>query len=253
VAPPTESTTNQLFDRIGHGYSRYRRPDPRISARILRALGSSRTVLNVGAGAGSYEPQDRSVVAVEPSEIMIAQRPSGSAPVVCASAMALPFCDEAFDAALAILTIHHWPDRERGISEMKRAATEKLLILTWEPPDKPFWLTSDYLPHFLESDRLLFPPWFRDRGDTLDIITIPVPHDCSDGFLCAYWRRPEAYLDPGVRDAISTFSRVGNYERALDRLRHDLADGEWYRRYGDLLSEDEMDFGYRLVILSARP
>ena len=165
--------------------------------------------------------------------------------------MALPFGDRCFDAAMAILTIHHWPDRDRGISELKRVARQKILVLTWEPPQNAFWLTADYLPHFLEADRILLAPWFRARADVLDVVAIPVPHDCTDGFLCAYWRRPEAYLDDGVRNAISTFSRVGTYEQGLQRLRQDLADGSWHRRNGHLLGETEMDLGYRLVIIAA--
>lgn len=241
-----------VFDRIGAGYVQYRRPDPRIMAFITAALGSSRTVVNVGAGAGSYEPQDRSVVAVEPSQVMIRQRPADAAPVVRATAMALPFRDHCFDAAIAILTIHHWPDRERGISEMKRVAREKVLVLTWEEPESSFWLTADYLPNFLEADRVLLPPWFRGRGDTLEVVPIPIPHDCTDGFLCAYWRRPEAYLDPDVRNAISTFSRVGNFETGIARLRTDLNDGTWHRRYGHLFGKQAMDLGYRLLVIDAK-
>src|SRR5260370_1269755 len=145
---------------------------------------------------------------------MIAQRAKDSAPALRASAMALPFRDDSFDAAMAILTLHHWPDRERGLAEMKRVARRRCVILTWEPPETDFWLTADYLPHFLEADRKLFPPWFRGGPESALVRTvpIPVPGDCSDGFLCAYWRRPEAYLDPNIRGAISTFARVGDFE-----------------------------------------
>lgn len=242
--------TSAPYDTIGSGYSRYRRPDLRIAALITQAMGTSDSVINVGAGAGSYEPDDRLVIAVEPSETMIRQRALKSAPVVRASAMALPFRNRSFNAALAILTIHHWPDRDAGIRELKRVAQDRVVILTWEPPQIPFWL-HDYLPHFLESDRKTFAPWFRDDPDVLAITPVPVPHDCSDGFFCAYWRRPEAYLDPGVRNAISTFSRVGTFERGLERLRNELSDGTWRRRYGHLLDQTELDLGYRLVTLSA--
>jgi SAM-dependent methyltransferase len=243
--------TAALYDRIGHGYSNHRRPDPRISALIGRALENCDSVVNVGAGTGSYAPQGGHVVAVELSETMIRQRPVDSAPFVRADAMALPFRDHSFSAAMAILTIHHWPDRDSGIREMKRVARDRVLILTWEPPHTPFWLMRDYLPHFLEYDRKTFPPWFRDDPDTLAVTPVPVPHDCTDGFLCAYWRRPEAYLDAGIRNAISTFSRVGGFESGLDRLRSDLNDGTWHRRYGHLLEKTELDLGYRLVALSA--
>jgi SAM-dependent methyltransferase len=179
---------------------------------------------------------------------MIAQRPKDSAPVLRASAMALPFRDDAFDAAMAILTLHHWPDRERGLAEMKRVARGRRVILTWEPPETDFWLTADYLPHFLESDRNLLP-WFHGGPEPIEVRPIPVPADCTDGFLCAYWRRPEAYLDPDIRSAISSFARVGDFERGLARLRDDLADGTWHRRHGHVLAETELDLGYRLVVI----
>lgn len=240
----------QLYDRIGLRYRPYRQPDPRIAATIIDALGDAKSVLNVGAGAGSYEPSGREVIAIEPSRTMIDQRPKDSAPVVQASAMQLPFGDKIFDASMAILTIHHWLDRQGGLAEMKRVTRGRCAILTWEPPKAEFWLMSDYLPHFLEADRVLFPPWFGDDPDTLDIRPIAVPHDCKDGFLCAYWRRPEAYLDPNVRGGISTFARLGGYEAGLARLRSDLADGSWHRKYGHLLYETHMDLGYRLVTLA---
>ena len=243
--------TTVLYDRIGHGYSNHRRPDPRITALIREALENCDSVVNVGAGTGSYEPKDRHVVAVEPSETMIRQRPADSAPVIRASAMGLPFRDDSFSAAMAILTIHHWPDRENGIRELKRVAKDRVVILTWEPPETPFWLTSDYVPHFLEYDRKTFPAWFREDPDTLSVTPVPVPHDCTDGFLCAYWWRPEAYLDTGIRNAISTFSRLGGFESGLDRLRDELNDGTWHRRYGHLLDETELDLGYRLIALAA--
>ncbi len=240
---------HQLYDVIGTHYARHRKADPRIAAAIIAALGDAESVLNLGAGAGSYEPRDRQVIAVEPSATMIAQRPKGNAPVLRASAMALPFRDGAFDSAMAILTLHHWPDRHRGLAEMKRVTRRRCVILTWEPPKTGFWLTADYLPHFLESDRRLFPPWFHDGFDPVDVRTVPVPADCTDGFLCAYWRKPEAYLDPNIRSAISTFARVGDFEQGLARLREDLADGTWHRRHGHVLAETELDLGYRLVII----
>src|SRR5262245_20676868 len=162
----------RLYDKIGENYSRYRRPDPRIAAMIATALGDAGAVLNIGAGAGSYEPSDREVIAVEPSPVMIAQRPCGNAPVVRASAMALPFRDGAFEAAMAILTVHHWPDRERGVAEMKRVTRGACVILTWERPPDPFWLTADYLPHFLEADLKIFPPWFRETAKDVQVVPI---------------------------------------------------------------------------------
>ena len=241
----------QLYDRIGKNYAQYRKTDRRIAQSIVDALGDARSVVNIGAGTGGYEPTDRSVVAVEPSQTMIAQRVAGAAPVVRASAMDLPFSDGAFDAALAILTLHHWPDAMRGLHEMARVA-RRWVILTWEEPQTDFWLTRNYLPHFLETDRALFPPWFRNHPGVLDVHAVPIPHDCEDGFFCAYWRRPEAYLDPDVQGAISTFSRVGNFELGIEKLRQDLADGSWKKRNRELLAKTEMDLGYRLVIGEGR-
>lgn len=239
-----------LYDRIGTNYSSYRRPDPRIAALIAQALGPSRSVLNVGAGTGSYEPIDRNVVAVEISRTMIDQRRTGAPLAVQASAMNLPFADDAFDAAMAVLTVHHWADLECGLREMRRVSAGPCVILTWEPPPTPFWLTEDYLPEIVEEDLKLFPPWFRGDDKQCVITPVPVPADCSDGFLGAYWRRPEMYLDPGARRAISSFGRGHDFSVGLERLRRDLADGGWHRRRGYLMGLDELDLGYRLVVLS---
>jgi SAM-dependent methyltransferase len=239
----------QPYDVIGKGYADWRQPDPRIAAMIRDALGDANSVVNVGAGTGSYEPRDRAVIAVEPSEVMIRQRSNNNALVVCASAMDLPLRDNSVAAAMAILTLHHWPDRSRGLAEMKRVTEGRCVILTWVPPPTAFWLTADYLPHFLEADRLLFPRWFDDDPDVVDVQPVQVPHDCTDGFLCAYWCRPQAYLIPEIRGAISTFSRVGGFTPGLVRLASDLEDGTWAERYGRLLTEDSLDLGYRLVIL----
>jgi SAM-dependent methyltransferase len=240
----------QLYDAIGIGYRNYRCPDPRLAAAIIRALGGAGSVVNVGAGAGSYEPKDRPVVAVEPSLAMIRQRQAGSAPVVQASAMHLPFRDAAFVTALAVLTVHHWPDRARGLCELSRVAERQVVIVTWDPATSGFWLVEDYFPAVGEVDRHIFPSieeFGRALGDVA-VHPVLVPYDCADGFLGAYWRRPYAYLDPGVRGAISTFSKIGDITSGLARLRSDLADGTWGRRYGYLLSQIEFDLGYRLVV-----
>jgi SAM-dependent methyltransferase len=242
--------TGQLYDTIGDGYTVYRRPDPRIAAAIDRALADADTVLNVGAGTGSYEPTDRKVVAVEPAPSMIRQRGAGSAPAVQASATHLPFRDGAFDTTLAILTLHHWPDRARGLAELARVARQRVVILTWDPASPNFWLTDDYFPALAAIDRPIFPTMeeLRRTFGHLETRALPIPHDCIDGFLGAYWRRPHAYLDPGVRGAISTFTRLDSLEPGLSRLRSDLADGTWERRHGHLLAASELDLGYRLVI-----
>jgi SAM-dependent methyltransferase len=244
----------QLYDEIGIGYGNYRRPDPRVAAPILRALGEADSVVNVGAGAGSYEPTDRPVVAVEPSLAMIRQRRAGGAPVVQASVTHLPFRDAAFAAALAVLTVHHWPDRARGLTELARVARRRLVIVTWDPAVSGFWLIDDYFPEIAEIDRSTLPS-IEDLGEVLgDIEVRPllVPHDCSDGFLGAYWRRPYAYLDAGVRSAMSVFSKLEDVESGLAHLRSDLEDGTWRRRNGHLLRQAEIDLGYRLVIAHCR-
>ncbi len=247
-----ESRTHvtHLYDTIGVGYRALRRPDPRIAAAITEALGSAGTVVNVGAGAGSYEPAERRVVAVEPSREMIRQRPTDAAPVVQASATALPFRAGAFDAALAVLTVHHWPDRAQGLAELRRVARDRVVILTWAPDAARFWLVDDYFPELVAIDRAIFPT--RDELERqlgpVELRPLPIPHDCVDGFLGAYWRRPHAYLDAAVRGAISTFSKLADVEPGLDRLRRDLEDGTWARRHGPFLTRSALDLGYRLVV-----
>ncbi len=244
----------QLYDEIGVGYRNARRPDPRIASAILRALGEAESVVNVGAGAGSYEPADRFVIAVEPSMTMILQRRQGSAPAIQASAIRLPFRDASFAAALAILTVHHWPDRARGLDELARVAADRVVILTWDPATSGFWLVEEYFPEIVEIDRPIFPSLeeFRRTLGRIEVSTLPIPHDCVDGFLGAYWRRPHAYLDADIRRAISTFSKIHTLEPGLDQLRRDLEDGTWERRYGDLRSCSEIDLGYRLVVSPRR-
>jgi SAM-dependent methyltransferase len=225
-----------------------------VTAAITRALADAATVVNVGAGAGSYEPPDRRVVAVEPSAAMVAQRRPGSAPVVRASATHLPFRDASFAAALAVLTVHHWPDRPRGLAELARVARDRVVLLTWDPATPGFWLVDEYFPEIWTIDRPIFPTLedLRRALGAIEIRPLAVPHDCTDGFLGAYWRRPEAYLDPGVRGAISTFSKIGEVEPGIARLRRDLDDGTWLRRHADLLDQADLDLGYRLVIAERR-
>jgi SAM-dependent methyltransferase len=240
----------QLYDTIGVDYGSYRRPDARIAAAIMHALGDLAPVVSVGAGTGSYEPCDRPVVAVEPSMAMIRQRQAPTIPVVQASATHLPFRDAAFAAALAVLTIHHWPDRGRGLAELARVARRRLVIVTYDPAATGFWLVEDYFPAIGEIDRQILPSLeeLRRAVGPVDVRPLPIPHDCTDGFLGAYWRRPSAYLDPGVRNAISTFAKLPNTDAGLSRLRADLADGTWERRYGHLLHRTALDLGYRLVV-----
>lgn len=236
------------YDLIGINYADLRRPDPRIGAIIDRALGSARTVVNVGAGTGSYEPADRSVVAVEPSAEMIRKRRPGAARAIQASADALPFDDASFEAAMAVLTIHHWPDKAAGLAEMRRVSSGPIVLLTFDPAHRP-WLT-DYLPELAELDDAIMPAMadYERWLGPVQITPVPVPHDCSDGFLYAFWRRPTAYLDPHIRSGSSSFWAIKNSQAGIDRLKRDLETGEWEHRYGDLLALEAYDAGYRLVV-----
>lgn len=242
----------ELYDTIGRGYADQRKPDPRVAEAILSALGNAGSVVNVGAGAGAYEPTDRFVVAVEPSMTMIEQRTSAAAEIVQATATSLPFGHDSFDAGLAVLTVHHWPDRALGLSELRRVVRNRIVVLTWDPASPGFWLT-DYLPEIFHLDRPPFPTIgeFRRLLGPVRVQTIPVPHDCTDGFLGAHWRRPHAYLDGRVRAAISTFSKLTEIDSSLGRLHADLVSGKWRRRYGELLQLTELDLGYRLIVARA--
>jgi len=239
---------SELYDRIGRGYATQRRPDPRIYQQIRRRLGDVTSLVNVGAGTGSYEPKDLPVTAVEPSAEMIAQRALRTN-VVRAKAEALPFRDASFDATLAILTVHHWRDRQAGLQECARAARKQISMLTWDPGSDGFWLTQEYFPELLDHDRRVFPSLGEIRAALGRVAVEPVlvPADCVDGFLGAYWRRPRAYLDSGVRSAMSSFARVTDLEDRLKALKSDLENGAWDRRHRHLLEADELDLGYRLV------
>ncbi len=236
------------YDTIGINYAELRKPDPRIARVIEGALGSAQTVLNVGAGTGSYEPADRSVTAVEPSREMIRKRSPGAAQAVQASADHLPFGDKSFDASMAILTIHHWPDKAAGLREMRRVTRGRIVLLTFDPSHRP-WLT-DYLPELATLDEAQAPAMsdYERWLGRVEITPVLVPHDCSDGFLYAYWRRPAAYLDERIRSGSSSFWAIGSAEAGLERLKRDLESGEWERRYADLLALDAYDAGYRLVV-----
>lgn len=240
----------RAYERIGGGYHHRRRPDPRVAAPLLAALGDAATVVNVGAGAGSYEPTDRTVVAVEPSAVMLAQRRSGSAPAAGAVAEALPFPDASFDAALAVLTLHHWTDWPAGLAELRRVA-RRLVVLHFEP-GFPFWLADEYVPQTRDLDLASAPTVAQVVAElgAARVEPVLVPHDCADGFFAAYWRRPAAYLDPSVRAAISNFARLGAAVTApgLERLRQDLEDGSWEAAHADLLAANGLDAGYRLIV-----
>ena len=240
------------YDTLGVGYSAVRQEDPRLAARIRAAVGDARSLLNVGAGAGSYEPEDLEVTAVEPSEVMRAQRPPGAAPAIEARAEELPFDDASFDVAIAILSDHHWEDRDRGLAELRRVARRRVVLFNAEPHSvADSWLVRDYLRGFmgLVSDGYSLERTLATLGGGR-IEPVPIPHDCRDGFMHAYWRRPHAYLDPRVRAGISVFGLLDprHVDEAMAKLAADLASGEWQRRNGALLELHELDLGYRLLV-----
>lgn len=238
-----------LYDRIGINYAELRKPDPRIAKTIEQALGPARLILNVGAGTGSYEPADRQLTAVEPSLEMIRQRSPSAAKAIQAYADDLPFADGSFEVSMAILTLHHWPDKAAGLREMRRVTRGPIVLLTFDPQHRP-WLT-DYLPQLAALDEAQAPQ-MSDYERWLGHVRISpllVPHDCTDGFLYAYWRRPSAYLDARIRSGSSSFWAIRDAaEAGLSKLARDLDTGEWQRRYAELLALDAYDAGYRLVV-----
>lgn len=240
------------YDRIGATYRSTRRPDPRIASQVHAALTTMDTVVNVGAGSGSYEPA-QTVVAVEPSMVMIAQRPAGSAPCVRAVAEAIPLRDKCVDAAMALLTVHHWSDVAAGIRQLRRVARRRIVVLTWDQSViQNFWLLREYLPDAARINEELHVPLARlvELLGGAHVQTVPVPHDCTDGFGAAYWRRPHAYLDPTVRAGISmlAYARPGSLAEGLGRLAADLRSGQWQQRHPELLDQHELDAGYRLLV-----
>ncbi len=240
------------YEQHGRTYAQFRREDPRIAARIHAALGGARTVLNVGAGAGSYEPHDRWVLAVEPSETMRAQRPHDAAPAINASAQALPLDDNAVDAAMACVTIHHWQPPSQGLAELRRVSRGPVVIFTFELDALPAW-QHEFLREGLERERPRFPALAdiaAALGGRTRIERIPTPADCTDGFFEAFWRRPEALLDPQIRSAQSIWALLdtGVEQRMVDRLAEALASGAWDAEHGHLRGRESFDGALRLVI-----
>jgi SAM-dependent methyltransferase len=240
------------YDRIGASYPATRQPDPRIASQVHAALSMMGTVVNVGAGTGSYEPP-QTIAAVEPSMVMITQLPSGSAPCVLATAEALPLRDKCVDAAMAMLTVHHWSDVAAGIRQLRRVTRYRIVVLTWDQAvTRKFWLLREYLPEAARISDALYVPvnHLVELLGGAEVQTVPVPSDCTDGFGAAYWRRPEAYLDPTVRAGISMLAYAGESALAdgLSRLAADLRSGKWHDRHGELLGQEQLDAGYRLLI-----
>jgi SAM-dependent methyltransferase len=250
--------TGATYDRIGRGYGKHRRGDPRIAALIEEALDDARTVVNVGAGAGSYEPRDREVTAVEPSAEMISQRPADAAPAVQASAESLPFGDDSFDAAMAVLTAHHWADLNAGISEILRVTRQRVVMVAFDPEAlESLWITADYFPAMLELKRPS-GAGSRELAALLPAATtspLPVPHDCQDHFFAALWARPELLFDDDLVRSMWVWQGIPEETRQAGRKRlaADLESGAWERRYGHLRRQSELDVGLRLVVSEPTP
>ena len=246
------------YDTIGHGYSAYRRADPRIEVAVHAALGNARTVVNVGAGTGSYEPRDRPVIPIEPSTEMAVQRDPTLPPAVLGVAESLPLADNTTDASMAVLTMHHWADVSRGLSELARVARKRLVLLTIDiDVAANMWLVKDYAPEIADRDRREFPSIRRlseELSAPTKIINVPIPADCQDGFLLAFWNRPEAVLDSGARAATSGFARMDTKRElsAVAKLKHDPETGVWDQRHGELRTLPDRDVGLRLVITELR-
>lgn len=246
------------YDAIGIGYSRTRHEDPRFRAQIHAALGNARTVVNVGAGTGAYEPSDLHVIAIEPSDVMAAQRARELAPAIRASAGSIPLRDGSVDAAMAILSVHHWDEaREQGVRELRRVARGAVVILTYDPTVSGLmWLMADYLPEVARLDLQIFPPpqqleeWL---GGDVRIDTVPIPRDTPDWMLGSFWAHPERVLDASARAATSGFARMPSHvvDRVASEVSRDLASGLWDHRHGHLRTLDALDVGLRLI--AARP
>src|SRR4051794_23156083 len=245
------------YDAIGAGYATTRREDPELRARLHAALGDARTVVNVGAGAGSYEPRDRHVIAIEPSDVMAAQRPRELAPAIRASAGSLPLRDDSVDAAMALVTIHHWDaERETGVRELRRVARGPVIVVTYDPVvSGRMWLAAEYVPEVAHLDDRIFPPPERVAewlGGDVRVEPLPIPRDCTDWMFGSFWAHPERVLDPIARANTSGFARMkpGAVERAAARLAADLDSGAWDARHGALRELDAYDAGLRLIVAS---
>lgn len=246
---------SHAYDLIGRGYASGRRPDPRWAAIIMTAIGSATRIVNLGAGSGSYEPSDRTVIAVEPSRTMLAQRQARSAPAVQAVAEHVPLASGSAQAAMAILSVHHWSNWRLGLAEMCRLAPRRV-ILTFDPAvHAQFWLVRDYVPQVASHihQAPLVEQIAEELGSIVQIATMGVPWDCTDGFLSAYWRRPNAYLDPKVRAWSSGLAQSDPdaVRRGVAHLEHDIRTGVWNERYAHIIPLDSMDTGFRLIISQA--
>lgn len=243
------------YDRIGKDYQRKRRADPRFEALIEQALGDCITIVNVGAGTGSYESPNRKVVAIEPAETMIRQRPPDAAPAIVGEAERLPLLDQSVDAVTAFMTVHHWMDVPRGLRELRRIARRRIVIMSYLPGDTPLpdrWLTNVYFPGIAAAHRRRFPDLrgYEAVLGAVNLVPLLIPRDCTDGFIDAFWARPEVYLDPKVRSSMSAFQLLNPVEliQGLAKLRADLKSGAWETNFGRLRSQEAIDVGLRLIV-----
>jgi SAM-dependent methyltransferase len=255
VSAVSSATDSPRYDEIGRGYARTRREDPRLREQIHAALGDARTVVNVGAGAGSYEPRDRHVTAIEPSDVIAGQRPPELSPAIRADAAHLPLRDGSVDAAMAVLTVHHWDrDQQRGLRELRRVAREAVVIVTFDPMvSGQMWLMADYLPEVAQMDHRIFPRpdviagWL---GGQTEVEPMPLARDSPDWMLGSFWAHPERVLDQDARNATSGFARMAPavVDRVVTELERDLKSGDWDRRHGHLRQLDSDDVGLRLIV-----
>jgi SAM-dependent methyltransferase len=245
-------TTSPRYDTIGRNYTAHRRADPRWEAVVSAHLGDAARILNVGAGTGSYEPESRAVVAVEPSTVMLSQRPEGSAAAIRAGAAALPVRAGWAEVVMAILTVHHWDDWARGLDELCRVAPRRVVLGIDFELHARFWLLQEYLPEVLAHTLRCRPSAdvIADAIGATECIELPVFRDLQDGVLGAHWSRPDAYLDPTVRANNSGMALVDqeSLAKGLSRLQADLASGAWHERHADLLTLESIDMGYRLIV-----
>ena len=243
-----------IYDDIGINYSVTRCTDLKIANQLYLELEGATQIVNIGAGTGSYEPENIDLVAVEPSAEMISQREVGSHRVEQAFAEKLPFENNSFSHAMTVLSMHHWENRALAFSEINRVATQKFVAITWDPKSDPFWLTRDYFPEIYEMDKAIFPGLeeFDEHFDEVKISTLMIPGDCKDGLLAAFWKRPEAYLDSKVRQSTSPFAKVKNLAKSLQKLEDDLASGAWAKNNHTILDSSSLDVGYRIISASVR-
>ena len=242
------------YDEIGLGYAIRRCTDPTIYAALARELETATTLLNIGAGAGSYEPSDASLVALEPAWTMLTQRPSTAHPAVQGNAEQLPFPDKSFSHCMTVLSMHHWQNRARAFAEINRVTKERFVAISWNPEASPFWLTRDYFPGIHAHDVDIFPGLaeLHAHFDELQVQALPIPENCEDGFLAAFWKRPEAYLSEEIRQSISSFAALPQLQQGLAALRTDLDSGRWASRNADVLAGSTLDAGYWLITAEPR-